>query len=780
MSNTIKIKDKLHNTEVVVPMDEVGPLVKSGRYELPLGKTMPVLNPDGDLGEISTEQYTEALDAGYVPATSVDIQKKIDKDTYGDSPLQTAVERAAGAASFGLTDFAASKIAPHYAEEMAKREEYNPVSAFVGEAAGVIGPALLTGGTSTAAKVISAPAKVAEKIAAKTTAAIAKTMPKNALATKIISEMVPRAAGMGVEGALYGAGSALSDVSLGNIDATTEAVLGEIGLNTFLGAGLGAGIGAASLLVKPVVQKVTGFGNVKALANEYAGLGTKTAQKKIAGRGIQDSEVADLLVNKMGLQVTDNSDDILAKLSNLQDDAGSRIGAALEQMKQADPQALPSIGDFRKKLFGSLDEMAEELRLNGKAIVGETDKVNFLTGLKSEIDDMFGLTGLAKKELDNAVATKLDVDSLQRIRQSLDSNAKFASTAENFKPDVYKELRKPVREMLDEVAENVSPELKQALKQANRDYFISTSIEPFLKSKLTSTANKYGFDIKDAVYSIPALMSGHGAFIPLIIAGKKTLESQMGKNARLIYSMKLAEQNTAKNIGKSMHNFFVSGTKAVRPVLYKFNQNKKQSEQDAYETYAEKVRKYAENPEIYLQEINAKNVDLHREIPNIVANAEVKGINAINFLNSKLPRQKSEFGVINRPFRPTSQQLAKFARYAEIVENPKAALQHLQAGTLTKENVEALKAVYPEIYKQVVSTAATYIDKYGAKLPYNKKVQLGLVLGVPIDASMTTKALRNFQSGYLQQPDQNSGAVNSTVTGLKELDKSNRMMGKEQ
>jgi len=54
------------------------------------------------------------------------------------------------------------------------------------------------------------------------------------------------------------------------------------------------------------------------------------------------------------------------------------------------------------------------------------------------------------------------------------------------------------------------------------------------------------------------------------------------------------------------------------------------------------------------------------------------------------------------------------------------------------------------------------------------------VLGVPIDASMTTKALRNFQAGYLQQPDQNSGAVNSTVTGLKELDKSNRMMGKEQ
>lgn len=779
MSNTIKIRDKINKTEVVVPIDDVGPLVKSGRYELPLGKSMPVLNPDGDLGEISSDQYKEALDSGYLPATSTDIQKKVEIDTFGDSPIQTALERAAGAASFGLTDFAASKLAPHYAEEMAKREEYNPGAAFLGEAAGVVGPALLTGGTSTAAKVISAPAKVAEKIAAKTTSAIAKTLPKNTLATKIVSEMIPRAAGMGVEGALYGAGQALSDLSLGNIDATSEAVLGEIGLNAFLGAGLGAGFGATKLVAAPVIKKITGFGDVQALASEYAGLGTKTAQKKIAGRGIQDKEVADLLVNKMGLQVTDNADDVVAKLTKFQDDAGSRIGNALEQMKAAPGDALPSIESFRSKLYNSLDEMAEELKINGKNIVGETDKVNFLSGLKSEIDEMFGLSKLSEAELVPALKQKIDVDSLQRIRQSLDSNAKFLSTAENFKPDVYKELRKPVREMLDEVAEKVSPELKAYLKQANRDYFISTSVEPFLQASLRKNANKYGFDIKDAVYSIPALMSGRGALVPLIIAGKKIFESQAGKNAKLIYSMKLAEQKLAKDIGSTMHNFFVKGTKAVRPVVYKFGQNKKQDEYSAYENFSKKIMKYAENPQEYLQEINAKNVDLHKDIPNIVANSEVKGLNALNFLNSKLPRQKGDFGIIARPYKPTTQQMAKFARYAEIVENPKLALKHLEAGTLTKENVEALKAVYPEIYKQVVQVASTYIDKYGSKLSYNKKLQVGLMLGIPVDASMTTKALRNFQLSFTPEQPQGQSAVNSTVGGMKELNKANRLMGRE-
>lgn len=775
----IKLKDKSNNTEVLVNYDDIGPMVKSGRYELPLGKTLPMLDQEGQIGEVSSDQYKQAMDAGYIPATSTDIQKKIDVDTYGDSPLQTGLERAAGSATLGLTDFIASKVAPHYAEEMAKREEYNPTAAFLGEAAGVVGPALLSGGTSTAAKIISAPTKVAEKIAAKSTAALAKTLPKNTLATKIITEMVPRAAGMGVEGALYGAGNVLSDLSLGNIDATTESVMGEIGLNAFLGAGLGAGIGAAKLVASPVIKKIVGIADANKIVEDYAGLGTKTAKKKIYDRGIQNAEVADLLQNKIGLSVGKNQEEIMAGLKSFQDDAGLRIGEALEQLKAADQSVLPSVGDFRNKLFKSLDEMADELKVNGKAIVGEVDKVKFLENLKTEIDDMFGLAQLPKEELGSALGSKMNVDTLQAIRKSLDSNAKFASTAENFKPDIYKELRKPVREMIDEVANKVSPELAAGLKQANRDYFISNSIEPFLEASLRKTAGRSFFDVKDAIYSMPMLLSGHASFIPTIILAKKFSESQAGKNARLLYGMKLAEQNMAKNIGSGIHDFFMKSSNAVRPVLYKFSQNKKQDEYSAYNEYAKKLDKYASNPEMYLQEINAKHTELSREIPNIVANSEVKGINAINFLNSKMPRPKSDMGLIQRQYQPTPQQLAKFARYAEIVENPRKAIEHLKAGTLTKENVEALKAVYPEIYKQVVSQASGYIDKYGAKLPYSKKVQLGIMLGLPVDSSMTTKSMRNFQLSFSPQQPQGQNAVNSTVGGMKELNKANRLMGKE-
>lgn len=803
MSNVIKLKDKVNNKEVVVSVDDVGPLVKSGRYELPLGKTMPVLNPDGDLGEIPTEQYTQALDAGYVPATSTDIQKKVDINTYGDSPLQTGLERAASTASFGLTDFIASKVAPHYAEEMAKREEYNPGAAITGDIAGIVGPALLSGGLSagakaaasgtsalakaaapvlsTAAKATNAvgiPVKMAEKLGASTAKAVSRVLPSNGIAAKIVQEMVPRAAGMGVEGALFGAGNALSDVSLGNIDATTESIMGEIGLNAFIGAGLGAGIGAINSIATPVVNRIVGMADADKVIEEYAGIGTKTAKKKIADRGIQNAEVADLLKNKIGLTVGKNQEEILSGLKTFQDDAGMRIGDALEQLKNADQEILPSIGNFRKKLFKSLDEMADELKVNGKPIVGEVDKVKFLSSLKSEIDDMFGISGLPKAELEAAISQKMNVDSLQAIRKSLDSNAKFASTADNFKPDVFKELRKPVRDMIDELAEKVSPDLAQSLKQANRDYFISTSIEPFLEASLRKTAGRNLFDVKDAIYSMPMFLSGHGSFVPFIITSKKILDSQMGQNARLLYSIEASKQKMAKAIGSGVHDFFLNTGKTVKPAVFQFSQNKKQDNYSSFDAYAEKLRKYADNPELYLQEINAKNVGLHKHIPNLLANSEVKAMAAINFLNSKLPRKAGDVGLIQRPFKPTTQQLAKFARYAEIVENPRLAMQHLKAGTLTKENVEALKAVYPEIYKQVVDKSAAYIDKYGSKLPYNKKIQLGIMLGMPVDTSMTSKALRNFQSGFLQSEGPSAGVVNSTVTGTKELNKANRLIGK--
>jgi hypothetical protein len=123
---------------------------------------------------------------------------------------------------------------------------------------------------------------------------------------------------------------------------------------------------------------------------------------------------------------------------------------------------------------------------------------------------------------------------------------------------------------------------------------------------------------------------------------------------------------------------------------------------------------------------------------------------------------------------PTTQQRAKFMRYAETVENPMKALEHFEKGTLSRENVEALKVVYPEIYKKLVASTSNFLAKHGSKLSYNKKVQLGLLLDMPADSTMTPQFILSMQKNYMVPEQQET-----SVTGLGNVEKSGRMNYKQ-
>lgn len=770
MAEFIKIKDKQNNAEIVVPFDEVGPLVQSGRYELPIGKQLPVLNQEGELGQIASEEYTNALQQGFVPATSTDIQKKVDIDTFGDSPLRTGLERAASAATFGITDFVANKLEPKLASDMQKRAEYNPIAAGVGTAAGVVGPALLSGGTSLAARAVSAPIRAVESLGAKTAAKVASQLPKTGLAGKIIQEMVPRAAGMGVEGALYGAGNALSDISLGNIDNTAEAALGEIGLSAFLGAGLGAGFGAAKLITKPIVAKLQGYADIDKVAKEFTGTNTGKAAK-MYDKGIKPAEVADFMVNdaKVGVKITDSAEDVLNKFNAYKDTVGKNIDNALEQIAAKGDDVLPTNQQFISKIDGTLEKLESKFKVEGKNMPGYNEFLNKVKTTRNEFADLFSSR--------NAKA-KIGITDLQQMRQQIDALARFDRNVvqDVDKLNIFRELRKPLRELIDEAAAKSGDDIAQLLKQSNRDYHIAASMEQALEKKMQK-ADFSVWNMRDILTNAVGYATGVHAITGALTAGRAIANTQMAKNAQLIYALKLSEQNAAKSIGKSVHNFFLNAGPTAKPAIFKLAKSSKEDDYNAFENYSDKVRKYAENPEAYLEHINARHVRLSQEIPNIVSNAENKGLQALQFLNSKMPRRKTGQGAILMPYKPSSQELAKFARYVEIAENPKAAMKHLEAGTLTKEGVETLKAVYPETYKNIVNATANYMGKYGPKLAYNKKLQLGLLLGVPTDPSMNSSYLKKLQTGFSVQQPESGGAVNSTVTGMSKLKNDSRLSG---
>ena len=81
------------------------------------------------------------------------VEKNVEMDKkYGDSGLRTFLESAASSATFGLSDQAYAALGDDFKQALRERRKRNEFSALGGEIAGIVGPALLSGGSSLLAK----------------------------------------------------------------------------------------------------------------------------------------------------------------------------------------------------------------------------------------------------------------------------------------------------------------------------------------------------------------------------------------------------------------------------------------------------------------------------------------------------------------------------------------------------------------------------------------------------------------------------------------------------
>lgn len=142
------------------------------------------------------------------------------------------------------------------------------------------------------------------------------------------------------------------------------------------------------------------------------------------------------------------------------------------------------------------------------------------------------------------------------------------------------------------------------------------------------------------------------------------------------------------------------------------------------------------------------------------ANGVEKTHNArLEFLASKLPRNPAPPHLQIGPdtWEPSRAQLAKFARYMEAVERPERVVQRLATATITPEDAEVLKAVYPQMYEQVRGQVMDNMASVRRRLPYEKRLALSIYLDVPVDPAVTPEAITVYQGLYAQGQAQQPG-----------------------
>lgn len=199
------------------------------------------------------------------------------------------------------------------------------------------------------------------------------------------------------------------------------------------------------------------------------------------------------------------------------------------------------------------------------------------------------------------------------------------------------------------------------------------------------------------------------------------------------------------NAGKTVpQNFQFKDTEKLDKQLKSFQQNPKQAADMAV------------NTPNYLQQ--------HQQHLHTTA------ANAASYLNSQRPVPK-QLNPLDTPIQPTKAEHAAFEHKLELAQNPLSIMKNVKDGSIQASDIAALNAMYPKLIPNLAQkTTEAMVDHVhkGGTIPYETKMGLSILLGQPVDSTMTPQSIQAAQPKP-QMPQQ--GQAKGSGKSMKALNK---------
>lgn len=478
---------------VNVPAEKMAEARAAG-FGVRKGSTFEVKDRTGVVHQVSDAELDRALDEGWKVRSDEEIQRDRLETEYGSIGEQAKLfaEKAAGAASLGLSDVALAELGgEEYRQARAAREKVNPLTSVAGEVTGAVAPLLLSGGASAAAKgaegasllaragrlgaagvrTVGAPTRAAAAVGAGTGEAVAKLLGRAGLTGEsILGRSVLRgaemAAGGAAEGAIYGAGQALSESALapgGDYEGLGEKLLAGAKEGAILGGIMGGGIGgltgAASRVGQKAVQKLQG---AEGFQKWLSGFAEERTVKALGARGSDLKKLGESKARKMARDILEGHLDDGTKVFK----AGEKADNLVEKVGKARKELGEKLGKIRKDVNEYIEATQKpELQPNLEGFFAKLDNLRAeteATGIPEMMTRARRLDRTFKPlraKFEKGEAFKLE--DLTKWRRTLDDmlDAKKAFTANA--PPHFEELTKARRYLEDTITETTDKAVAQ-------------------------------------------------------------------------------------------------------------------------------------------------------------------------------------------------------------------------------------------------------------------------------------------------------------------------------
>lgn len=203
---------------------------------------------------------------------------------------------------------------------------------------------------------------------------------------------------------------------------------------------------------------------------------------------------------------------------------------------------------------------------------------------------------------------------------------------------------------------------------------------------------------------------------------------------------------------------------------------------DDFSQKAGQIRQFAAlPPDQLIDKLTALHPNIDKIAPNVAPHIHSAAINAIQFLNGKLPHAGNEL-LQDKDIQPSKAQKKAWLDLHETVNNPLSVLDHVENGTLTGHHLEAMQSVYPDLHqemRQKIQEQLGQIKVKGQTLPYAKRQSISKFIGQPLDSTMTQPNMMAIMAsaGGAQTPQTGAKGKPSKASGpeLNQINKVNQL-----
>lgn len=183
--------------------------------------------------------------------------------------------------------------------------------------------------------------------------------------------------------------------------------------------------------------------------------------------------------------------------------------------------------------------------------------------------------------------------------------------------------------------------------------------------------------------------------------------------------------------------------------------------QENFAKAASSIKRIAPNQDALAENLSKATQHINAHAPKVSAGIASKASNGVAFLESKLPKGSIDPYSLTPSldkFKVSDAEAAKFMRYYKAVTEPMSAMRSLKEGHISKEEVEALQAVYPKLYQQITTEILRQVADKKSKIDYQKRLALGTMLGIQTDVTMSHAVLKSSADTYKQSSPQPAGS----------------------